>query len=154
MRAAYERFRCECGEDFIMIPHATTGKPAPITIATRDVPAIERALAAGDAGDGFAPQQVASWTCPSRTACVSVGRRRCDRTFTAAHADILAGPGVWRLCPVRRDPDPAPSAAIPPAGDAWRGRRRDTLARAPGVGKCGWIRHSRQNNERPSTGWS
>lgn len=29
-RKAYERFRCSCGEDCVMVPSASTGKLAPI----------------------------------------------------------------------------------------------------------------------------
>jgi hypothetical protein len=43
--------------------------------------------------------------------------RRCGRTFEASRADILAGPRVWRLCPVCRGPDPPPTVSCPPAVD-------------------------------------
>jgi hypothetical protein len=33
-RAAYESFTCTCGVRCVMVPHQTTGKLAPITIAT------------------------------------------------------------------------------------------------------------------------
>lgn len=40
-RYAYETFVCSCGEHCIMIPHCSTGKPAPITEALYDDGNIE-----------------------------------------------------------------------------------------------------------------
>ena len=52
MRRPYERFRCSCGEVCVMVPHAQSGKPAPITVAAYPNGNIRINLESVNAGHG------------------------------------------------------------------------------------------------------